>query len=346
MLYSRSAILGAALLALVPASARADAISDFYKGKKVSLYIGNPPGGGYDTYGRLLARHLGKYIPGNPSIVVQNMPGAGSLRMANWLYNIAPKDGSALGAPGRGIAFNTLLKQPGSKFDGRKFGWIGSMNNEVSVCVSWNTSGVKTFDEMFKKELVIGGTGGSADTDQFPKILNGVLGTRFKLITGYPGGTDINLAMERGEVKGRCGWSWSSVVTTRPEWLSQKKINVLVQLSLSKHSDLKDVPLVTDIVKTDEQKAVMKLVFARQVLGRPIFTTPNVPADRLAALRKAFDQTMQDKGLKEEAAKAKMEMEAVNGETVQKLIDEAYATPQAVVDQVIKLLAASGGKGK
>ncbi len=331
-------LAGAALAALSLGAAQADAISDFYKGKTVSIYVGYSAGGGYDTYARVLSRHLGRFIPGNPTVVVQNMPGAGSARMVNWLYNVAPKDGTALGASARGIAFDTLLGQPGSKFDAQKLSWIGSMNNEVSVCVSWHDSKVKTFDDMYTKELIVGGTGGSADTDQFPQVLNGVLGTKFKVIVGYRGGNDINIAMERGEVKGRCGWSWSSVVSTRGNWLKEKKINILVQLSLSKHEDLKNVPLVTELAKTDEQKAIMKLVFARQVLGRPIIAPPNLPADRLAALRKAFMDTMKDKTFKTETDKAKMETEAVSGEEIQKLIDEAYKTPPAVVKKVADLL--------
>lgn len=338
MTIFRPVLAGVALAALTLNAAQADAISDFYKGKTVNVYVGYSAGGGYDTYARVLSRHLGKHIPGNPTVVVQNMPGAGSARMVNWLYNVAPKDGTALGASARGIAFDTLLGQPGSKFDSQKLNWIGSMNNEVSVCVSWHDSQIKSFEDMYTKELIVGGTGGSADTDQFPQVLNGVLGTKFKVIVGYRGGNDINIAMERGEVKGRCGWSWSSVVSTRASWLKEKKINILVQLSLSKHEDLKNVPLVTDLAKTDEQKAIMKLVFARQVLGRPIIAPPNLPADRLAALRKGFMDTMKDKAFKAETSKAKMETEAVSGEDIQKLIDEAYKTSPAVVKKVAELL--------
>ena len=334
----RPILAGAMMAALPLGMAQADAISDFYKGKSVSIYVGYSAGGGYDTYARLLARHLGKQIPGNPTVVVQNMPGAGSARMVNWLYNVAPKDGTALGASARGIAFDTLLGQPGSKFDSQKLSWIGSMNNEVSVCVAWHTTGVKSIDEMYSKQLLVGGTGGSADTDQFPNVMNGILGTKFKVIVGYRGGNDINLAMERGEVQGRCGWSWSSVVSTRANWLKEKKISILVQLALSKHADLKDVPLITDLAKSEEQKAILKLVFARQVLGRPIIAPPKLPADRLAALRKAFMDVMKDKAFKAEADRAKMETEAVSGEEIQKLLDEAYKTPAPVVKKVADLL--------
>lgn len=320
-------------------TAYADAVSDFYKGKQVTIYVGYSAGGGYDTYARLLGRHIGKHIPGKPSVIVRNMPGAGSVRMANWLYNVGPKDGTAIGAVARGVAFDTLFGMKGSQFDAQKFNWLGSMNNEVSVCVSWATSAIKTFEDVRAKELVVGGTGGSADTDQFPKILNGVLGTKFKIVAGYPGGNEINLAMERGEVGGRCGWSWSSVVSTRGAWLKEKKINILVQLSLSKHPDLKDVPLVTDLARTPEEKAIMKLVFARQVMGRPFVLPPGIPADRLTALRKAFMDTMKDKEFRDQAQRGKLEVEAVSGEEIQKLVDEAYATPKPVVDRVSALVS-------
>ena len=204
----------AATLTLSAAAAQAQSPADFYKGKTVELYIGYSVGGGYDVYARLLARYLGKHIPGNPNVVPKNMEGAGSLRLTNWLYNAGPKDGTVLGTIARGAAFDPLLIKAPSNFDAQKFNWIGSMNDEVSVCVSWKDSGITKFDELYTKELIIGGTGASADTDQFPRLLNGILGTKFKIVTGYPGGNDVSLAMQRGEVKGRCGWSWSSVKST------------------------------------------------------------------------------------------------------------------------------------
>ena len=191
----------------------------FYKGRNVDLYIGYSVGGAYDLYARVLARHLGKHIPGNPTIVPKNLEGAGSLRLANWLYNVAPKDGTALATIGRGTPFDPLLGSKGAQFQADKFTWIGSANNEVSICVAWKTSGVTKLEDTLTKELIVGGTGQAADTDQFPRILNGVLGTKFKIVTGYPGGNDVTLAMERGEVKGRCGWSWSSVLATHKRWI-------------------------------------------------------------------------------------------------------------------------------
>jgi tripartite-type tricarboxylate transporter receptor subunit TctC len=306
--------------------------------KPFNVYIGYSAGGGYDVYGRTVARHIGKHLPGKPNVVVNNMPGAGSMRLANWLYNVAPKDGNTIGTFARGIAFDTLLGQPGAQFDATKFNWIGSANDEVSVCVAWHTSGVTKFEQVLERELVVGGTGGSADTDQFPKVFNSVLGAKMKIVAGYPGGNDINLAMERGEVSGRCGWSWSSVISTQPGWLKEKKINVLVQLSLNKHEDLPHVPIITDFAKDDITRGVFNLVFARQVMGRPFAAPPGVPADRVAVVRKAFLETMKDEQLLAEAKKAQLEISQVSGETVQKLVEDAYKMPPEVVKRTIEAL--------
>jgi tripartite-type tricarboxylate transporter receptor subunit TctC len=331
--------LGAAILAAIPlSSAPADGVADFYRGKNVEMYIGYSAGGGYDVYARLVARHIGKHIPGNPNVIPKNMAGAGSLKLANWLYNVAPKDGTVIGMIGRGTGFDPLFGIKGAQFQGTKFNWLGSANDEVSVCVSWHTSEVKTFDDLLRHELIVGGTGASADTDQFPKIMNAVLGTKMRVITGYPGGNDIGLAMERGEVKGRCGWSWSSVKATHQPWLDEKRVNVLIQLSLEKHPDLPNVPLVVDLAKTDEDKKIMRLLFARQVMGRPFLAPPDLPPDRLAALRKAFMDTMRDKDFLADAERGKLEITPVSGEGIQKLVGEVYATPEAVTKRATELL--------
>jgi tripartite-type tricarboxylate transporter receptor subunit TctC len=201
----------AALIVLAPSPGRTQSPAEFYKGKTIELSIGTSVGGGYDAYGRMLARTMGKYIPGNPAIVPRNMEGAGSMRLASHLYNTAPKDGTSFGTINRGTGFEPLLGNKGAQFDATRFNWIGSTNNEVSVCVAWHTTGITKFDDLLTHELVVGATGPSADTYQFPKITNAVLGTKFKIVTGYPGGNDVDLAMERGEVAGRCGWSWTSV---------------------------------------------------------------------------------------------------------------------------------------
>jgi tripartite-type tricarboxylate transporter receptor subunit TctC len=312
--------------------------AEFYKGKSVDLYIGYSGGGGYDVYARALARHIGRLIPGQPTVVPKNMPGAGSLVLANWLYNVAPRDGTAFGMIGRGTGFDPLLGSGKAQFDAARFNWIGSMNDEVSVCVAWHSSGIARLEEVMQKQLTVGGTGPAADTDQFPKVLNGALGTRFKVVTGYPGGNEIDLAMERGEVSGRCGWSWSSVVATHKHWVDDRKINVLVQLSLARHADLPHVPLVMDFATSDEQKQIFKLVFARQPMGRPFLAPPGTPAERVAMLRKAFTDALQDPEFLADAARMKLEINPVPGEAVQDIVKEVYKTPKSVTAKVAEMI--------
>jgi tripartite-type tricarboxylate transporter receptor subunit TctC len=330
--------IAALVLACAVSPASAQAPADFYKGRNVELYIGYSVGGAYDLYARTIARHLGKHIPGNPTIVPKNLEGAGSLRLANWLYNVGAKDGTVFGTIGRGTAFDPLLGSKGAQFLADKFTWIGSANNEVSVCVAWKGSGVSKLEDTFTKELIVGGTGQAADTDQFPRILNGVLGTKFKIVTGYPGGNDVTLAMERGEVKGRCGWSWSSVVATHKRWVDDGSITVLVQLSLSKHPELPNVPLVMDFAKSEDQQQMFKLIFARQVMGRPYLAPPGVPNDRADALRKAFDATMQDPEFRADAEKAQLEINPVNGGEVETLVKDLFQTPKPLADKAAEFI--------
>jgi tripartite-type tricarboxylate transporter receptor subunit TctC len=309
-----------------------------FKGKTVDIYTGYTVGGGYDLYTRLLARHFGKHLAGDPVVVPKNMEGAASIRLANWLYNAAPKDGTAFGTIGRGTALEPLLGQPGAQFDGTKFNWIGSANDEISVCVAWHTSGFSSFDDLMRKELLIGGTGPGDDTVQFGKILAGVLGARLRIISGYPGGNDTVLAMERGELQGRCGWSYSSMKAAHLDWLAQKKIVVLVQFGLAKHPELPDVPLITDLAKTPEQQKLLKFVFARQVMGRPYLAPPGVPQATVAALRRAFMDTMADKDFLADADRAKLEITPVSGERIQELVAELYKTPPELTKQLADML--------
>ena len=332
-------LAAAAVLALALAhisSARAQSVADFYRGKSIDLDIGYSVGGGYDLYARLIARRLGGHIPGNPTVVPKNMEGAGSLRLANYIYAAAPNDGTVIGATSRGAAFDPLFGETGARFDGSKFSWIGSANNEVSVCVALASSGITKFDDLYTKPLTIGSTGAADDTYQFPALVNAVLGTKFKIVTGYPGGNDVTLALERGEVQGRCGWSWSSIKTTRFNWVRNKRIVVLVQMALSKHPDLPDVPLIMDLAQTKsiaetvELKQIFKMIFARQTMGRPYLAPPGVPADRLAALRKGFMDTMTDKEFLAEAEANKFEINPVNGEELEALVRDVYRTPPAI----------------
>ncbi|MDB5594392.1 MAG: tripartite tricarboxylate transporter family receptor [Hyphomicrobiales bacterium] len=323
----RTLLFGAGMaLALAPsAPVRADDVADFYRGKNLELYIGYSVGGGYDIYARLLARHLGRHMPGNPTVVPRNMEGAGSLRLTNWLYTAAARDGSVIGTISRGVPFDPIMQRPGSQFEATKFSWIGSANDEVSICVTWHTSGVTTMDDLKKKPIAVGAAGAGSDDDQFPRVINAVLGTKMQVISGYPGGNDIILAMERGEVSGRCGWSWSSVKSSHPEWVRDKKINILSQLGLSKHPDLPNVPSIMEFAKTDEDTQILRLIFARQGLGRPFVGPPGIPADRLAALRKAFSETMADPEFLADAEKAKLEINPLNGAQVEALVRQVYA---------------------
>jgi len=318
--------------------ANAQTAAEFYRGKSVDLDIGYSVGGGYDLYARLIARHLGKHIPGNPAVVTKNMEGAGSLRLANYLYSAAPRDGSVIGATSRGAPFDPLLNEKGAQFDASKFSWIGSANNEVSVCVALTSSGIMKFDDLLTRPLTVGSTGIGDDTYQFPTLLNAVLGTKFKIINGYPGSNEVSLALERGEVEGRCGWSWSSIKATRMNWITNKRITVLAQLSLSKHPDLPDVPLIMDLAKTDEQRQMFKMIFARQVMGRPYLAPPDLPADRLAALRQAFAATMTDKDFLSETEQNKFEINPVSGEQLTTLVNEIYRTPPDVTKKVAAIL--------
>jgi tripartite-type tricarboxylate transporter receptor subunit TctC len=339
MFWTLARVAAAAVLATSPAATvSAQSPADFYKGRTIELYIGYSVGGGYDLYARMLAKHMSKHIPGNPTIVPKNMEGAGSLRLTNWIYNVGAKDGTVFGIIGRGTPFDPVLGNKAAPFDGTKFSWIGSANNEVSICVAWHTSGITKFDDLFAKTLIVGGTSASADTDQFPKIINGVLGTKMRIITGYPGGNDVGLAMERGEVQGSCGWSWSSVKSTHQKWYDEKKFSILMQLALEKHPDLPNVPLIVDLAKNDEQRQILRLIFARQVMGRPFLAPPNVPRDRLDALRKAFMDTMNDKEFLADAEKAQMEITPVPGDQLEQLVKDVYATPPEIAQKAAALI--------
>src|SRR5215510_4593013 len=259
-------LIPAALLVTAPSSspAGAQSVEEFYKGKTISLSIGFDAGGGYDIYGRLLSRHLSRHIPGKPAIVVQNMPGAGSQRAAQWLYSVAPKDGTALGTFGRQMGIAPLLTPATAQFDGTKFTWIGSITNEVSTCITWHTSAVKTWNDMLEKPVTLGGDGPGADPDVFALLYKNVFNAKVKLVSGYHGTTPIILAMERGEVDGLCGYSWSTIRSKHQPWLQANTINILVQAGLKKDSEIADVPLVLDMAKTEEQRQILKLILTSQ----------------------------------------------------------------------------------
>jgi tripartite-type tricarboxylate transporter receptor subunit TctC len=322
-------------LLLAIATAHAQSPAEFYQGRTIEVGISSTVGGGYDAHARLLARTMGKYMPGQPTFVPKNIEGAGGLRLANMLYNTAPRDGTSLGTIYRATAFEPLFGNKAAQFDATQFNWIGSASSEVSLCVSWHGSGVATFNDMLSRELVVAHSGAGADAYQFSRIINGVLGTRMRLIGGYRGGNEMLLAMERGEVG---GWSWSSVQATRREWIDRKQVNLLTQLALSKHPDIPDVPLVIDLAKTDEQRNILRLVFARQQIAYPFLAPPGVPQDRIAALRAAFLRAMADPELLADARKARLEILPLSGDDAQRLVTELYATPAAIVEKTAEML--------
>jgi tripartite-type tricarboxylate transporter receptor subunit TctC len=327
----RASVLVGALCVLAPASVRADAIEDFYRNKDVQVLVGNPAGGGYDVYARFLARHLGRFIPGQPRIVVVNMPGANGMIMTNHMFNRAVRDGTVIGMPNRSDPTEPLFGNDQARYDARAFNWLGSMNNEVSICGAWHTTRMTRFDDLKSRELIVGGTGPGDDTVMFPTVINNVLGTKMRIVTGYPGGNDLNIALERGEIEGRCGMSYSSLTGTRPEWLRENRFNILLQISTAKHTALGAIPVVIELAANDRQRQIMRLLFARQLWGRPFVAPPDVPAPRVAALRKAFTDTMNDPQFRDEAGRAKLEITPVDGDTIQKEVVDIYKTSPEVI---------------
>ncbi|MPZ37073.1 MAG: hypothetical protein GEU95_03245 [Rhizobiales bacterium] len=324
---------GLCIVALAaPAGAQAQSVADFYKGKNVTVIVGYSAGGGYDLYARALSRHMGKHLPGNPNFIVQNLTGAGSLNAANNIYNVAAKDGTVFGTFGRGLAMEPLIGTARAQYDATKFTWLGSGTNEISLCATWHTSPVKTWQDALKTTFAVGGEGAGSDPDTYAAFVRNVFGVKLKLVTGYHGTSDIILAIERGEVDGRCGWSWSSIKSTRPTWIKEKKLNYLVHMSDVKAPELPHVPLVTDFAN-ERQKRILRLVTSRQTMGRPFAAPPGVPADRAQALRRAFDATFKDPAFLAEAEKLKLEVNPVSGEDVAKLIAELYATPKDIVEE-------------
>lgn len=308
-----------------------------WKGKQIIMILGSAPGGGYDTFARTIAPHLGHHLPGQPTIVIQNMPGAGSLLATNHLYNVAARDGSVIGGLNPQLATEPLVRPERAKYDPRKLSWIGSALRETHVALAWHTSPVKTFDDLFQHELIVAGSGGATDT--FPIFLNSLLNTKFKVIAGYKGTREGMLAMERGEATGNGGTTWASLKATQAQWLQEGKIRVILQYGLTKHPELPNVAWIYDYAKSDDDKAAMNLVFARQEFGRPYAGPPEMPPAILALYRKAFDETMTDKAFLAEAEKRKLDLDPIDGDAIQKLVDELYKTSPAVIDRVKDILA-------
>lgn len=333
-----SAIVAIAILMSGPLmkTARSQTVGDFYKGRTIHVVIGYGVGGGYDAYARLLTRYMGRYIPGAPSLVPQNMPGAGSLKAAMFLYDVAAKDGSYFGTVGRAVPLAPLLQN--AQFDGSKYSWIGSISDDVSACLSWNTSPTKTFDDLLAREVTFAGEGAASDPDVFSYTLNNVLGTKIRLVTGYQGTNEIVLAMERGEIQGICGMSLSTIRIQHPDWIEQKRVNILLQIALKKDPRLPTVPLIMDLAKTPEQQQILRLIVAGQAIARPFFAPPGLPQDRKQTLRNAFDQTMKDPEFLAEAKRLSMDVNPLRGAEVDSLLQDLYATPKDIADKAARAI--------
>jgi tripartite-type tricarboxylate transporter receptor subunit TctC len=325
------------LLTMLAGAARAETVAEFYAGKQIKVIVGGTAEGGYAPYARLLANHMSQYIPGNPQVIVQYMPGAGGLVATNYVYNVAPRDGTVIGAVQRNVARLALIRDPGTKYDPLKVNWLGSLQNDVSVCVAWHTSGIKNIQDAMQRELIVGGTGLN-DTEQFPALLNNILGTKFKIISGYKSSPAISLAIERGEIAGRCGWSWDSLKAQKGEWLTEKKIHLLAQLTVKKLPEIGDVPVAIDMAKTKEQRDILEFIFGEQTMGKPFMLGPDIPKERVAALREAFMKTAADPAALAEMNKMNLGVSPTSGDELQQLVARMYATPQAVIDRATAAL--------
>lgn len=313
------------------APALAQTPAEFYAGKQVSIIVGLAAGGGHDLYTRLMARHLGRYLNG-ATIVVQNMTGAGSLRAANYIANVAPKDGTVLGEIVSSIPFEPLFGNKQAQFKADELSWVGSINAEVSTCQIWHTAPVKTFDDAMNTQAVVGGTGTGADSNLFPTMLNRFTGTKFKLVSGYPGTQQIFLAIERGELQGICGVYWSSVMAAHSDWLRDGKLKPIIQIALEKHPDHPDIPLVLDHAELAAARQAMELIFAPMKFARPYFGPPGVPPERLTYLREAFNKTMTDPRFVTDMKKAQLEVGPLTGGEIEALIRRLQTSPPEVVE--------------
>ena len=320
-----------ALGGLAPSTAVAEAVADFYRGKSISMVIATAPGGDYDLRARLISRHMGRHLPGNPTIVPRNMPGGVGIQAMNFMANVAPKDGTAIHAIMQNMSTHQALGGTGVEFDTRKFFWIGNTTDTPNVINSWHTTGIKTIQDVMTQDLVVGAPGQATNSVYYPKALNELAGTKFKIVSGYPGGNDVNLAMERGEVGGRGSNSWASWKATKPDWLRDKKIFILVQFALQRDPELADIPTAIELTKTDADKAVMTFLSADIPISRAYVTTPGVPAERVNALRRAFDATMKDPEFVAEAKKLNMDMRPSTGEEAQRYSDLIANAPAPIL---------------
>src|SRR5580704_17182447 len=334
-------IVLAATLCLQPA-AHADPIADFYKDHSISWILSAGAGGGYASYALAFAPYFSAHIPGKPNIVVQNMPGGGGIRAMLYLNEVAPKDGTTIGLVHSSVPFAPLYGIKAANFDPRQMNWIGSINAATGICVSWTASGITTWQDLFDKEFIVGGTGAGSQMETMPAMLDKLFGTRIKVISGYKGGNDVYLAMERGEVHGRCGGLISSIKSTRPDWFPQQKVSVPTQFAHERDPEFPDSPAVIEFAKDERTKDVLELTLAPMGMDRPILAPPGTPKDIVAALRKAFHETMNDPAFIAEAERQHIEIGEVDGDKIARLLQSAYALPPDVVKAANEAMALTG----
>jgi tripartite-type tricarboxylate transporter receptor subunit TctC len=319
---------------------------EFYREKTINLVVGYGAGGGYDSYARLLARHLPRQIPGQPTIVVRNMPGAGSLNALNSVYGSSPQDGTSMVTFGPEVAFEPLRNGPGIMFDPLKLNWLGSLNKQVSIAVMTAKSGATSIEIARQTKLIVGASGSGSQSNLNPHVYNAFLGTQFKVITGFTGTQEMTLAMERGELDGIAGWSWDSLKLERPSWAKSPDIQIIMQVSDKRHQELPSVPNIYDLVSSEDDKRVLDVIFAHQFLGRPFAMPPGVPHQRITMIRSAFDAAVKDKALLEEADRIRLELDYVSGPEVEAHVKKIFSTPKPLIDRAASAIeAAKSAKG-
>ena len=328
-------VLGAFLLVTQDAKAN-NSIEYFYKGRTVSMVVGFNTGGAYDLYARVVARHISKHLPGKPSFVVKNMQGAGSVIAANFLYNRSPRDGSEIGLIAGTAALEPLFGGTATQFDGQKFSWLGSANEEVGACFTWHTSKTNTAQQLMRNPVIIGSAGTSSLL--VPSTLNSVLGANLRIVKGYKGTSDMLLALERGEVEGMCGMLYAAVQAERPDWLDKKLVNVLMQVSVKRNPKLGDAPSIMDFATSDDQRNLLRLLSGWTIMGRPFLAPPGIPADRAEALRAAFVATMNDEDFLQDAARNRLDVSPITAAQIERFLAESYATPRNVVERAAKIM--------
>jgi tripartite-type tricarboxylate transporter receptor subunit TctC len=334
----RSLMLGALIGACATAGPATAAEPGFYAGKSVSVVIGYPPGGGFDSSARILMRHMNRHLPGQPNMIPKNMPGAGSLVATNYLFNLAPKDGTEFGIIGGSVPFGPLWSRDGVKFEAPKFNWIGSMDRWTGVGLMWRDAPVTRLEDARIKDVTVGATGSGDVTSIYPRVLNALIGTKFKVVGGYQGTSDLSLAMERGEIFGRLGWCWDCVKSEKPDWVANRKVTVMIQVGMEKDPDLPDVPYLMDLVRNEEDRQIVKLVFGSQEMARPFVAPPGVPAGQIASLRRAFEETLADPQFVAEAEKTNLPVKLTRWDKVEALIREVYATPPSVIERAARIV--------